>query len=299
MRALLLLLATTGLAAAQTIDEAIPPAIRISKASDVAIERGEITWLSFALPRADAIAIDLPKGTLVVGVELRSGDRVAWGHLEAAPQARGQLERAPGTLIEWDSASGDVDHLLLRHAARDCSATDVVQRCEEHVAIALLLPAIDHVRVEPKPARIDGKRATSALVKLAAQAPVDQPHVEEDVALVAMASDTTIPAFVFERQPRLQRSLDKQIIRRRFAIHEAQLRRCYTAVRQRKPDLAGTVMLHFLIAPDGSVSDLSADGPLEDAEVRTCLIQEVGTWDFPPTDDSVRVNFPLTFRPSE
>jgi len=58
-------------------------------------------------------------------------------------------------------------------------------------------------------------------------------------------------------------------------------------------------MLHFLIGPDGSVSDLSADGQLDDADVRTCLIDEVGTWDFPPTDDSVRVNFPLTFRPSE
>jgi hypothetical protein len=298
MRALLLLLFAVGTAGAQTIDEAIPPAIRISRASDVAVERGEVTWVSFALPQADAIAIDVPKGTLVVGFELRSADQVAWGHLEEATRARTRLGRGAGTLIEWDSASGDVEHLLLRHAARDCSATDVVRRCAEHVAIALLLPAIDRVLVEPKPARIDGKRATSALVKLTAQAPAEQPHLVEDLALVATTGDTT-PALVFERQPRLQRSLDKQIIRRRFAIHEAQLRRCYSAVRQRKPDLAGTVMLHFLIAPDGSVSDLAADGPLDDPSVRTCLIDEVGTWDFPATDDSVRVNFPLTFRPSE
>lgn len=298
MRLVALLLVAGRVAAAQTIDEAFVPTIRVSgHVGDVTVERGEITWVSFGLPHADALAIDVPKGTLVVGIELKSGDRVAWGHLEAAPRARERLARDAGAVVEWDSASGDVDHLVLRHAARDCSETDVVRRCDERIAIALLLPAIDRVQIEPKPARVDGKRATTALIKLAVQAPADQPHVEEDVALVVVSTHT--PVFAVDRGPRLQRSLDQQIIRRRFQIHEAQLRRCYTAVRQRKPELAGTVMLHFLIAPDGSVSDLVADGPLDDGDVRACLVREVQTWDFPPTDESVRVNFPLTFRPSE
>ena len=37
----LLVLAMTGTASAQTIDETIPPTIRLSRASDVEIERGE------------------------------------------------------------------------------------------------------------------------------------------------------------------------------------------------------------------------------------------------------------------
>jgi len=248
-----------------------------------------VTWVSFAAPKDDAIAIDVPKGTLVVGIELRSGDRVAWGHLEERAKLDG-----PGALVEWDSASGEVDHLILRHVARDCSETDVVRRCGERITLALELPAIDRVRIDPKPARVDGKPARSALIAVKARAPADQPHVVEDVGLVAHVSETR---FAFSREPHVQRALDKQIIRRRFAIHEAQLRRCYTSARQRKPELAGTVVLHFLIAPDGSVSDLAVDGAVEDAH--DCLVHEVSQWDFPPTDETVRVNFPLTFRPSE
>jgi hypothetical protein len=92
--------------------------------------------------------------------------------------------------------------------------------------------------------------------------------------------------------------LDKAIIRRYIKRHVQKLQYCYERELIAKPDLAGDVIVEFLIGPDGGVR--SAVGMGLDEVVATCVADVVGAIEFPRSNigASTRVTYPFTFRPS-
>jgi TonB family protein len=87
-------------------------------------------------------------------------------------------------------------------------------------------------------------------------------------------------------------------VRRIVRQHHPQLRYCYMRVAQWNPQLAGTAVLHFVIAEDGRVRSSSVDSDLGDAGIERCLADEVARWEFgaAPGGGEIQVNYPVTFR---
>jgi hypothetical protein len=287
--------ATPAHAELPTIDSVIEPRIVIGGVTDVADERGDIIWLSFQTPRSTArpITLDVPRGTLAVGIMV--GDSV-WGAPVTAEHDLSIVEQNPGAVLSWSSASGDVEHLVLAHEARDCSGTDVVVRCSERVTIALVLPMIDHVQIFPQPARIDGKPAKSG--KLALPPPhelgIVPPHVDVNTSLAVVS---TLPVTIrIAPQAQVWHDVDKNMIRRRLEWRHDSLRWCYQRVAQYKRGLAGTLVAQFSITREGAIEDVSVDGDLDNDDIKSCIARELSVMEFPESDTRVRVNYPLTFK---
>lgn len=79
------------------------------------------------------------------------------------------------------------------------------------------------------------------------------------------------------------------------------IRRCYTSALARRPDLAGTVSLEFVIAPEGRVrSVFVAESAIDDEPMLDCLVGRARRWRFPVNDSGeVTVRYPIHFAPGE
>jgi hypothetical protein len=86
-----------------------------------------------------------------------------------------------------------------------------------------------------------------------------------------------------------------RIVRQSFG----RVRQCYLSGLALNPMLAGTVVLEFVIARDGSVSAAKdAGSSLADASVRACVVKAFKGLSFPaPESGIVTVKYPLTFTP--
>ena len=91
--------------------------------------------------------------------------------------------------------------------------------------------------------------------------------------------------------------LDKPLVRERVIAQRAALEACDARARARKPDLAGTVVVMFLVGPTGAVRDLRTNGA--DPELAACVAKVVKALTFPkPTHGgSAQVTYPFAFRP--
>jgi hypothetical protein len=91
-------------------------------------------------------------------------------------------------------------------------------------------------------------------------------------------------------------TIDKSIIKRHIKQHEQQISYCYQKELLARANLAGTVLIQFLISPTGNVQ--SAIGSGFDAAVSTCVASVIKSIAFPaPKNGSaVTVNYPFTFR---
>lgn len=90
----------------------------------------------------------------------------------------------------------------------------------------------------------------------------------------------------------------KQAVRENFD----QLRRCYEEGLERDPKLTGRVVVRFVIARDGSVSNAAASdqSTMPDAAVTECLIAKIKGLRFPRPDGGiVLVVYPLQFEPED
>jgi len=274
-----------------TIDSRFPPTIRVSAATDVAIERGEITWLVIGAEmarhsRPTTVAIDLPAGTRVVGMSFDTGEGPIWA-TQREPLAADHAIRT-GTspaLAEWSGSSSGEEHVTLRITQFG------------HATFALELPAIPSVRVEaPVAMSIDGKHQPKTATFAPTAVASSGPRLGDRMSLLV---DTTVPAVdlgVAQRESLWSESaLDKQIIRRYVRRHLPAITHCFERVAQRTNTGSGA-MLHFTIDDSGDTSDVSAD--VEDDDIRPCLESEVSTWEFPaliPHSTSTRVNYPIRF----
>jgi hypothetical protein len=81
-------------------------------------------------------------------------------------------------------------------------------------------------------------------------------------------------------------------------------RACYAEGQRRNPTLAGTVVVHATVTPDGKVSDAKSIDPgkdglagLSDPAVAACVVREFRTLEFPPPSEPRSFDFPFQFGP--
>jgi hypothetical protein len=99
----------------------------------------------------------------------------------------------------------------------------------------------------------------------------------------------------------VQGGLDREVIRRVILSHRAQVRYCYEKQLSVTPDLAGKVMVEFVIGGDGAVTSARpSDTTLSDPEVGRCIVEKVKTWTFPKPKGGgvVVVTYPFLFKPA-
>jgi hypothetical protein len=298
---LALIAAATGIAHGSTIDDAFPPTIRVGapstgKLAAISLERGEVLWLAISVTarfKTDRVVVpvDLPAGAHVLGIQVARDDKVVWGQIRPRQAAANRYEHAAApTLLSWLGTSADVDHLELRIDCADATT----------VTLALELPELHSVHLEPaRLARVDGAAVRGAIA-LEPHDPVAAPHVDAETSLVAEPAGAI--TIVFDGAgPTLDGSIDKAMIRRRMKAAIPALRHCYEVVAQGRPDLAGHVDVHLMIEQDGQLSSVTVDGSLDSDDVKTCIANVASAMEFPAArggGGGVQVNWPLELRPS-
>ena len=79
------------------------------------------------------------------------------------------------------------------------------------------------------------------------------------------------------------------------------LRGCYNDGLRRRPNLAGRVVVKFIIGESGSTLLAAADASsdLDDTEVVSCIVHTFESFSFPRRARAVKIIFPLKFQPGE
>lgn len=98
----------------------------------------------------------------------------------------------------------------------------------------------------------------------------------------------------------VQGGLDREVIRRVILSHRVQIRYCYEKQLASAPDLAGKVLIEFVIGADGKVNSARvAEESIADPEVGRCIASKVRTWTFPKPKGGgvVVVTYPFLFKP--
>ena len=93
---------------------------------------------------------------------------------------------------------------------------------------------------------------------------------------------------------RLPAEVIQRIVRQNFG----RFRLCYENALRETPDLAGSVVIDFVIDPQGRVtsSKVSTESTLPDAGMRSCVARGMGNLSFPqPEGGVVKVTYPVTF----
>jgi TonB family protein len=93
--------------------------------------------------------------------------------------------------------------------------------------------------------------------------------------------------------------LDKDTVRRYIQTKMDQIRWCYQQEVQKNPDLAGQIVLSWVIAPTGKVIGVKiSSSSMGNASVESCIASRISTWQFPSPrgGGTVRVNYPFIFR---
>ncbi len=93
--------------------------------------------------------------------------------------------------------------------------------------------------------------------------------------------------------------LDGELVRRVFMRNKAQLTYCYQKALQVNPNLAGKVVLKFVISEEGAVKTSEiAHSTISSPDVEQCVLARSRSWQYPKPDGegSVPVTYPLDFR---
>lgn len=92
-------------------------------------------------------------------------------------------------------------------------------------------------------------------------------------------------------------TLDKDAIRKVVRAHIDEVRACYNEGLKRDPELAGRIVLEFVIAAEGAVSQVKiAETTVPDAQMGACVVSAAQTWVFPaPAGGSMSVTYPIVF----
>ncbi len=115
------------------------------------------------------------------------------------------------------------------------------------------------------------------------------------------------PELPIDRQERTARlagaehgSLSREAIRSVVRRHINEVRYCYEQQLQRRPELAGRVVVSFIISSTGTVqSAFVSESTLSNASAEGCIAQAVRRWTFPaPTGGIVTVNYPFELSPT-
>jgi hypothetical protein len=283
-----------------TLEDAFPPTVEVAsryvrKVSVDVRSAPAVSWIAFDVAFRGTVEvtvpIDLPAGTRVVAMTVGHdgrpallADAINW---HRALQA-GQDGEDPTTLA-WDGESGDEEHVSVRtHGAAS-------------IAIAVVLPQLAQLRVAAPvvAASVDGAAVHGSVLDLRAVTAAGELGVPAvDVATSLLSDDGIRRGLIVDLAPPDPICVEgrgAKTIRQNFHRYQARLRQCYMAVAQRDPRVHGTTELRLMIAEDGSVEHVEADGELP-AEVNDCLTAEVGSWSFGEGGERTQVNYPLTFQ---
>lgn len=96
-------------------------------------------------------------------------------------------------------------------------------------------------------------------------------------------------------------SLPKEVIRRVVQTHINEVKDCYEAQLTTNKDLAGKVMVRFVINPNGKVTESAIEeSSLKNTKVETCIADAIRNWEFPqPAGGKVVVSYPFVLASSE
>lgn len=96
--------------------------------------------------------------------------------------------------------------------------------------------------------------------------------------------------------------LDTSGVRKRIRAQLKPVRACYAqALQEQAPDFGGKLVLQFLIASNGTVSEATVkSAALHSEKFETCLVDAVKKWSFPPVPGggTVSITYPFIFKPS-
>lgn len=97
-------------------------------------------------------------------------------------------------------------------------------------------------------------------------------------------------------EPAIGGPQSKDIVTRIVRQNIARIRACYQHASQSRPDLAGRVVVRFVVNTDGSVKDVGNGGSdLPDETVVKCVMNLFRGMMFPEGDKISTVTFPITF----
>ncbi|NVJ22784.1 energy transducer TonB [Myxococcus sp. AM011] len=95
--------------------------------------------------------------------------------------------------------------------------------------------------------------------------------------------------------------LDKDSIRRTIHLNRGQIVTCYRHHQVDLPATGGKVVIRFVIATNGTVSEakVATTTTLHDPALEACIVDSMMTWRFPkPTETpQVVVTYPYIFKP--
>jgi outer membrane biosynthesis protein TonB len=96
-------------------------------------------------------------------------------------------------------------------------------------------------------------------------------------------------------------SLEKDVIRRVIQRHIGEVKRCYEAQLEKDKDLAGKIMVRFLIGVEGKVTESGIqESTLKSPAAEKCIADAVRGWEFPrPRGGTVAVSYPFVLASSE
>lgn len=93
--------------------------------------------------------------------------------------------------------------------------------------------------------------------------------------------------------------LSREVIRRVIARHHAEVSYCYEQELAHHPELAGRVVVNFVIAPSGAVAAaMVKSSDIVSANVEDCVVNAVKRWSFPAPIGGgiVAVDYPFVFQ---
>ncbi len=243
---------------------------------------------SIATVRFDLTATTRGNTTVIVPIHIRGGARVI-----------GMAVTVGGELLVNRTLSPDVARETFMQLTSPAIATDpalLAHRRTRH--------GVDELQLSVFPLNKD----RGAHVELTVALPTDgwaisepeEPYVSRGISFLAVEPPRTrVPTLIICGFGIAHHNgdLDKTIIRRYVQRHLPRVRGCYESALLGNPTLAGTVELHFSIAADGRTSDISVDGSLESPAVRSCIAEDLASWEFPVVPEGTtmtRVNYPIT-----
>ena len=101
--------------------------------------------------------------------------------------------------------------------------------------------------------------------------------------------------------PIIRGALPKEVIQRVINENKEQIRYCYEFQLSREQKLEGRVMMRWIIAATGSVSQVTVrESSMKSPPVERCIAAKIKTWKFPPPAGGgiVEVNYPFVFQAS-
>jgi TonB family protein len=87
-------------------------------------------------------------------------------------------------------------------------------------------------------------------------------------------------------------------VRAIVTTHSADVRACYDQALARRPSLAGTLSVEFVIGPKGDVTSATVTrSTLGDAAMEDCVVRKARGWRFPAPrgGGTVKVSYPFRF----